>query len=366
MPFPILDLPLEIRKMIYREIVLSLRDQTGMARLYHAYGALLLQKPKIENPKHKLRRKDAMNLMLTNTQTRIEASQVLMEERFLRSIIRWGCFAHNIVDVANDEIPLYRLHPNELLSTIQSLEIVVPNAWYFYDAKDRVPWAQLDNSFEYGLARTLSVLCCTLASQGLGLKKILVYIPCYCSSDNIYAKDDRENRIYKERCFPADGLARILEPIRKLRASRIRFVHQCTSPHIAELQGVFQDLTDAVQSSTTGTAVSKDETVWCNLWQEAQRRKPFSYTIERHLDEAWNYMNGCLTELDWPVVGPEMYPQKCRYHLEEARQDLERRFWDEELMSEVAVLSDRHERRTICMSGSWDEYSMSNVATFLS
>ncbi|KAL8899842.1 MAG: hypothetical protein Q9192_001368 [Flavoplaca navasiana] len=366
MPFPILDLPLEIRKLVYREIVLSLRDETGMARLYHAYGALVPPKPKVENSKHKLRRKDAMNLMLTNTRTRLEASQTLIEERFLRSIIRWGCFAHNIVDIADDEIPLYRLPPNELLPTIQNLEIIIPNAWYFYDAKDRVPWAQLDNSFEYGLARTLSVLCCTLASQDLGLKKIMVYIPCYCSSDNIYAKYDRENNIHKERCFPADGLARILEPIGKLRARRIQFVHECTSPHVAELQGVFQDLNDAVQSSAMEMAVSKDEMVWCNLWQEAQRRKPFSYTIERHLDEAWNYMNGCLTELDWPVVGPEMYPQYCKYHLEEARQDLERRAWDEALMSEVAVLSDWHERRAIRVPHSWDEYSMSDVATFLS
>ena len=366
MPFPILDLPLEIRKMIYREIVLSLRDETGMARLYHAYGALAPQTPKVENPKHKLRREDAMNLMLTNTRTRLEASQVLIEERFLRSIIRWGCFAHNIVDTANDEIPLYLLPPNELLPTIQNLDIVIPNAWYFYDAKDRVPWAQLDNSFEYGLARTLSVLCCTLASQNLGLKVILVYIPCYCSSKITYAKYDRENRIYKERCFPADGLARILEPIRKLQARRIQFVLECTSTHVAELQGVFQDLTDAVQSSATREAVSKDEIVWCNLWQEAQQRSPFSNTIERHLDEAWNYMNGCLTELEWPVVEPEMYPQYCKYHLEAARQDLERRAWDEELMSEVAVLSDQRERRTICMSRSWDEYSMSNVATFFS
>lgn len=80
--FPFLDLPLEVRNMIYRKIVLSQRDDTGMARLYQAYGALVPRIPKVDDPKHKLKRDDAMNLMLTSTQVRIEASQILMEERF--------------------------------------------------------------------------------------------------------------------------------------------------------------------------------------------------------------------------------------------------------------------------------------------
>lgn len=248
---------------------------------------------------------------------------------------------------------------------------MLPNAWYFYDA--RVPfrdgsWVPLDDCFEYGHARILNVLCSTVASQHLRLKQILVYIPCYCSADDAWAKHSRESKIDIERCFPADGLARILEPIRKLRVRRIRFLHECMSPHIAELQGVFQDLTDTVQSSTTGNTVSSDEIEWCNLWQEAQRSKPLSYTVKRHLKEAWRYMNNCFTNWHRPAVGPEMYQQRSRHHLGEARQDLARRTWDEELMLKVAMLSDLHERESTWMSHWWDEESMLSVAsaTFLS
>ncbi|KAL8851718.1 MAG: hypothetical protein Q9221_003328 [Calogaya cf. arnoldii] len=362
-----MKLPLELRNMIYREIVLSQIDDTGLKKLWHDHWNRV-RGPKPKDQGHELRRNDALNLMLTNTRIKDEASAILSKERFLRSTILWGSFGRAMVTVADDEIPLRSLHPVELLRASRNIEISIPSAWRYYhyiDLKWHAPIGDCDDHFEPGQAEVLSVLCNNLASQAQRLKSVLVYLPCYCSTDCPTASYDHMDKKDSQRCFPANGLAPILEPLLRIRARRIRFVHGCKSPVIAELHAVFEDLIATVESSTPVLPLSYDEIEWCDLWQEAHQRV-CPWELSDHLLEAWCYMNSRFTQLRPPRVEPAMYQDKYRHHLQEARTFLETHKWDEDSMSAVAAFDYLSETSTIWSSRCWDEDLMSSVGPPLS
>ncbi|KAL8995825.1 MAG: hypothetical protein Q9169_004515 [Polycauliona sp. 2 TL-2023] len=318
MPFPMLELPSELRNMIYREIVLSQVKDPGLARLYDDYG-FDTRKPGEHHNKPK--RDDAMSLMLTNKQINAEACALLSEERFFQSSINWGNFVHNIVNMADDEIALGRLSPIELLRTSRNMEIIISSEWLLYHTLG-IGLEPLTYGYSaYNHAEALSVLCNSLASQSLRFKNVVVAMPCYCTAPDFMAKYELTPRTDKHRCFPADGLEHLLAPLGRLRAHRIQFVHECESPHTAELHAIFHGVAATVQSLTPMTGVSKEESEWSNLWQEANLNRPSTPVVYK-LKEAKDYLDKC-SQGQQSVNEQGMWRERCQQCLQAARHWLE-------------------------------------------
>ncbi|KAL9014827.1 MAG: hypothetical protein Q9180_008919, partial [Flavoplaca navasiana] len=104
MPFPILKLPLELRNMIYRDIVLSQEDEKEMKIGFRWYE--LAYAPDVLEAK-KARRKDAANFLLTCRQISFEASYILSEERYYRVDNEHTWLRAGEMKVPDDEMPLY-------------------------------------------------------------------------------------------------------------------------------------------------------------------------------------------------------------------------------------------------------------------
>ncbi|KAL8672033.1 MAG: hypothetical protein Q9168_003485 [Polycauliona sp. 1 TL-2023] len=354
--------------MIYQEIVLSAED-TFLARSWvEHYCGPVLPKDSVTDKKRKQKRDDALNLMLTNKQIRLEASEILSEGRFLQSTIGFSWFSKvddDMVKVAADEIQM--CPPTQLLQSSRNFKVILPSLWY--DMQDPLHAGHSRILQEEGAyAQKLDVFCTNIASKVSQTKHIDVYLPCYCSSDDY--KSNAEFRhlygLHKERCFPTTGLTRVLAPLRKLRARHIRFVQECKSRHIAELHAIFQDITTVVQSSTPADA-SVDQIEWCNILSESKRRRIWNMNIHYDLREAWLYLNDIFAEHREAFANDyifgyerdalresETHQDRYQRLLRRARQMLDERTWEEELMASVAMADSTQ-------PGWWDEDLMLEV-----
>ncbi|KAL8990443.1 MAG: hypothetical protein Q9169_008123, partial [Polycauliona sp. 2 TL-2023] len=140
MPFRILDLPLELRNMIYREIMLSQIERPTLAAMYDKYSwkdddyKFATESRGYE--KRKSRHDDAINFILTSAKIKAESSAILSEERVLRILVPdMDEFRRNIVNVAVDELSL-GIPSLELLQTTRNLEMIISREWLLRIVED--------------------------------------------------------------------------------------------------------------------------------------------------------------------------------------------------------------------------------------
>ncbi|KAL8780918.1 MAG: hypothetical protein Q9213_006258 [Squamulea squamosa] len=304
--------------MIYREVVLPDVDDAEMKRAYrrHWHGGSNVR----EGEKEKCA--EALNFLLINKQINAEASKILEEERYYRSPVNWFDCYINKKDI---ESSFGHLSNMETLPTVRNVEITM--SWAFvrtdYSRDCQTEWNDMES-------RMLGILCNDLASYSPRLKNVVVYLPCQCPDDHTW-RVQYDRGAHWQRCFNADGLSPLLAPIRRLRSHNIRFVHECKSPVIAELQHVFQEYTAKVQSSEPVERYSREQIEWFDLRLQAKRRGVYEQ-IKNDLIKAWFYIN------DWSndQVRNPSEQRIFQYYFEKARDRLESCRWDEELMLSVA------------------------------
>ncbi|KAI4266433.1 MAG: hypothetical protein L6R38_008743 [Xanthoria sp. 2 TBL-2021] len=327
MPFPILELPLELRNMIYREIVLSHEDENKMRKGFQ----WLSEYEEVKEAKAS-RRNDAANFLLTNKQLNFEASRILLEERYYRNFITWRTVDAPVTTVADDEVPLRHSSPFELLWTSRNLEIIMPEPLNYrpYGTED-LDFATAGDDHD---AKNTGVFCNDLASHGRRLKNVVVYLPCECSrEDPSWLGPLRAGRDW-QRCFPTERLLRHLAPLRRLRARRLRFVHKCKSPVIAEIQPILRNLVGTVQSSNPVEPLSKDQSDWCSLREEA-RQKGLRGCIRWPLHGALMNMSSWFTDSRLFDKQGKAFQAQYQDQLQYLRALLKEHTWEEDLMLSV-------------------------------
>lgn len=328
MPFPILELPLELRNMIYREIVLSHEDENIMRKGFH----WLSEYEEVKEEKAS-RRNDAANFLLTNKQLNFEASRILSEERCYRNFITWRTVDAPVTTVADDEVPLRHSSPFELLWTIRNLEIIMPEPLIHrpYGTED-IDFAIAGDDHD---AKDTGVFCNDLASYGRRLKNVVVYLSCECSrEDPFWLRSLRVGRDW-QRCFPTERLVRHLAPLERLRARRLRFVHKCKSPVIVEIQPILRNLVGTVQSSNPVEPLSKDQSDWRSLREEA-RQKGLLGCIRWPLRGALMNMSSCFTDSRLFNTQGKAFQAQYQDQLQRLRASLNEHTWDEDSMLTVA------------------------------
>ncbi|KAL8857702.1 MAG: hypothetical protein Q9178_005737 [Gyalolechia marmorata] len=319
MPFPILGLALELRNMIYREIMLPPVDDAEMKRLYHKDWKTAIYEEKVERYHkdcetatndeecQKLRQYHTTKLLHINKQIKAEASKLLSEERYYQSFVPSYSAYSGYPDLEN---PLKDLPPFELLPTVRNIQLTLPVEWVstkFLGYQD----------YHHDLfAKLLSVPCNDLASESPRLKNLIVYLPCGCPDNSRFVA--RYRKAANMRCFRPDKVAALLAPIRRLRARSISFILDCTSQVVAELQPVFQDISAIVQSSEPKEPLTSRQSEWFELRLEAKRRGFFE-EINLELTSAWYEIGDWYDIQPHPPVEEEIYP----FHMERARQRLE-------------------------------------------
>ena len=344
MPFPILDLPVELRNMIYRDIMLSQEDEdiikTGFRWDELAYSPDVLEAKKA-------RRKDAANFLLTCKQVSLEASYILSEERYYRVDNEYTWLRAGEMKVPDDEMPLYdavrtesAIHeiawshspPLDLLPLIRNLEISVTEPY----SRRRNGILDLETALETDdfSAKNLGVLCSDLVSHAHWLRSLVIYIPCECSREPAsWLRRLRENGDW-QRCFSLERLARQLAPLRRLRVRHFRFVQKCHSPHIAEIQPLLQDIMATVQSSRQVDLLGEDWNDWWNLRCEAHQKGMPSFS-SYHVVGALHSMSSWYTDSHQFDRWGKSYRDQYQEYLQALRAELETHSWDEELMLPV-------------------------------
>ncbi|KAI4275236.1 MAG: hypothetical protein LQ337_003375 [Flavoplaca oasis] len=344
MPFPILNLPLECRNMIYRDVMLSQEDENEMKTGFRWYE--LAYAPDVLEAK-KARRKDAANFLLTCRQVRFEASYILSEERYYRVDNEYTWLHAGEMKVPDDEMPLYdagqtkppgheiresHTPPLDLLPLIRNLDISVAEP--YSRRPNGILHLETALRFDDISDKNLGVLCSDLVSHAHRLKNLVIYIPCECSREPAYwIRRVRADGDW-QRCFSVERLARQLAPLRRLRVRRIRFVQKCHSPYIAEIQPLLQDIAATVRSSRPVEPLSRDWNDWWDLRCEAHKKgmpgySSFLVTAALHSMSSWFTDSHPLDSLG------KSYQDQYRDHLQALREGLDHHTWDEDLMLTV-------------------------------
>ncbi|KAL8774245.1 MAG: hypothetical protein Q9209_000996 [Squamulea sp. 1 TL-2023] len=329
MSFPFLSLPPELREMVYREFFrlrkndAALRDWSGLADFDQ------------KREKEKAERGLSKGLLLANKQINLEASRVLWREDYFHSVVVLvGCGVNvkgrwYFLDL---ERPVRHLPPVEQLPKLRNIHIHLPTASTDADFTTdlKAEWNTLSSNL-------IGLVCNDLAFLCPRLTNVVIYLSCRCPGQQSIKDDPRPEMAALlhgpdwQRCFKADGLTRLLQPIRRLRADKIRFRHDCKAPLVAELEPIFRDFTGIVQSSEPVEALTSIHCDWQNLRLEAKRRGHYE-RVRDELRRAWFGLRDVATGRHMPEA-----EEALKWVLQIAQKKMEECRWDESLMTAVVA-----------------------------
>lgn len=258
--FPLTELPLELRYLIYRKVLIpdsecAFMSPTKLIREEESFqlwpGIGPLKEIWCGNEKLGINYENDINLLVVNKQIRQEALKILHEARFLRIQMNDKFINLN---------PHRKFTPPHYFSKICNLEICINNLKLLgftncYDGRVGIQT----------LASHLAMFCYEVASRCQKLRNLVVNIPCVCnhaacSIGNIKGINCRvSTRDFKE----------LIKPIRLIRALRsIELKWQCSKAR--ELEHIFDRLTAVVKSSDRNRDLSEKEKAWVGLGIEAE------------------------------------------------------------------------------------------------
>ncbi|KAL8717876.1 MAG: hypothetical protein Q9225_004929 [Loekoesia sp. 1 TL-2023] len=252
-----MELPLELRYLIYREALMpdgecGFMSPTKLVRKEERVqlwpGTGPLKEIWCGNEKLGINYENDINLLLVNKQVRQEALKILHEARFLRVQMNEKFVNLN---------PHRRFIPPHYFSKICNLEICINNLkllgfTHIYDG--RVPIRTL--------ASHLAMFCYEVASRCQTMRNLAVSIPCTrkYGIEHIKRIDCR---------VTANEFEELIRPIRLIRALRsIELKWQCNEAR--ELKPIFDRLTAVVKSSDRNKDLSEKEKAWIGVRVKAE------------------------------------------------------------------------------------------------
>ncbi|KAL8851717.1 MAG: hypothetical protein Q9221_003327 [Calogaya cf. arnoldii] len=338
MPFLILELPLELRNMIYREVMLTNENEKDMKRDWTWY---VFKQTEEAKEMRKSKRKAAENWLLTNRQLNFEASKVLTEERYHRANLT-GCPINTLrIETVDDELQLRYSSWSQLYSTVRNLELTVAEMFNQYGPYGPTDLDVVLKSDDIDVKQA-DIFCNDLVSHCGRLQNLVVYLPCQCSREHNTGHQAGtsppvvEGKDRTKRCFPVERLKGYLAPLRRLRAQRLRFVHKCKSPVIAEIQPILQSLVATVQSSNPIEPLSKDQSDFYGLRLEAQRQCLDKFLW--HFDQAMHNLSSEYTDSRVVDRSGNTFQFQFEHHMKHMQKLLVDHWFDDDLMLSVVNL----------------------------
>ncbi|KAL8830839.1 MAG: hypothetical protein Q9170_005547, partial [Blastenia crenularia] len=248
--FPLMQLPLEIRRLIYWEILQFTlphieEDRVNLASSIHR-----------------------ANFFATSKQTYFEATSVWYNRHFFTATV--GDFLSFEGEKGRPgmltRLPAY-------LPKIHNLEIRIPD---FGIVARGVGNKYRGNALR---ARNMAGFCHEIAAQCRGLREVRVKVLCLCCPD-----PTGESSINN---LPVKMFERLLKPLERVRARNIQFEAACEN-RVNSLDPIFSRLAGVVRSLDPIPELEGNEKIW---WDIKERAAPFSIGDSK--------LKGLLHEILW-------------------------------------------------------------------
>ncbi|KAL9003355.1 MAG: hypothetical protein Q9188_003766 [Gyalolechia gomerana] len=192
--FPLMELPLELRQIIYYQVFQSPVDEKCLSKVRHwnlddPLAAHLCanqqsERNKLEKPKEIRKSKTSkkghqkksaatlnrISLLFVSKQVGAEAAEVLYNDCLFHAAIHRKSIN---LGLKTTRYPLHRLTESSAMSRLCNLKLSIYTVCYARSDKDR----------EFpALARNLTIICNGLAANATQLKDLTIELPCFCGS----------------------------------------------------------------------------------------------------------------------------------------------------------------------------------------
>ncbi|KAL8752780.1 MAG: hypothetical protein Q9184_005628, partial [Pyrenodesmia sp. 2 TL-2023] len=278
---PFLQLPFELRTMIYREI-LAPATNTPIRNFIVPAEDIRIYRNVIRTPKEHLA------ILLTNKQISAEASDVLYELCSVKMQI--AIYGHDrrgaVPQNASVDHPFRRLRNVEI--EFDTWLYTHPlSSWWIVEA-----------------TRSLAILCDEIVYQGASLKNLILKVPCLCKAEPKVLR--ARYKPSGESCIKVDDFERITEPLRRLKASH-SIALQCSCDNRNEILPAFDRLAAEVRSGGTVQTASCEEMVWLGLRRKAEPCLGRSLKLRDLLSYGWSVVGALDTENEVDALALHWY-----------------------------------------------------------
>ena len=313
MPSGLMDLPLEIRRKIYYQVIIDTRLEP-----------LDQQKPSPATAHHCMRRRrpfmnsNTKNLLLGNKSTNTEVSEVLFFEHYYEIQIN----SHNVTShhLVSWQLYLMRHWPSPAhLGKLRNIRICLGiYTWGEYrDVEDM-------NDVDTSRKRCLRLLCNALVRQCYGLKRVILEINCDCQCREWYGNkngkhvhkkmnsrgigpDEEDDKLYSAKrikpggrgwmaCLDPVRFRNLLAPLAVLRGLQWGgLASTCQSfKGSSNLWKILRESLAVTKTSEPGepTSVLLDA-LYCIMTSDRRLRieSPITRAVELEQWEAWSFLN---------------------------------------------------------------------------
>ncbi|KAL9026277.1 MAG: hypothetical protein Q9196_005033 [Gyalolechia fulgens] len=260
--FPLMELPLDLRRMVYREILTpSSRDQTLDAEKLNDSEVKCAQAEEkqlaIQDSEHRA------NFLTANRQINVEASSVWYETHYFKaSVGSW-------VTIEGDREDVCCIMPTPMyLPKIRNLELHLSSLGY-----PRFNGRKFRHSMIWS---TLKRFCQELVAKCHELRHVIVVVPCFCH------KSEKERRSMfigafpqplteEHHCLTAEEFDQLTRPLRRLRVSgNVQLKSLCKKR--GHYQPIFDQLAAVVKSADPVEDFSNNEKLY---WKVRERAEEF-------------------------------------------------------------------------------------------
>ncbi|KAL8919851.1 MAG: hypothetical protein Q9208_006584 [Pyrenodesmia sp. 3 TL-2023] len=263
-PFPLLKLPFELRRMVYREILAP----GGIDHHQAIYGSGVPVENSIQGKWGRRRKryvaavqydKQRANFLVASKQINAEASVVFYDDIHTAKVAIFRCMS---MDTVHSGFPSITLMPT-CLPRLRRLEICF--------RRTRLGGFPSITSFNNEIGH-FTRLCHELAAQCHALKDVILVLSCTCSRQGPQSgKWTSPVQNEEDVCFTAEEFEQVLEPLERVRVSRsLQLKSSCKL--LEQLQPVFDRSAAVVRSADPVKELEGTELIW---WQLMEKGRPY-------------------------------------------------------------------------------------------
>ncbi|KAI4097602.1 MAG: hypothetical protein LQ344_000335 [Seirophora lacunosa] len=288
-PFPLLKLPLELRRMVYRNILApeGIKHHNAVydhgEPFSHRADTPLTDPPKWRDEEKHLAAvrhdKQRADLLVLSQQIYTEASEVFWNDIHTTKVAIDSCMRLDaVVSRRGFVMPMPTYLPR-----IRRIEIC--NTYTQSGGSGSVMmdfWRKTSGHF--------TRLCYELATQCHALKEVVLDLSCACSVN-----------AHGDQCPTAEGFQRLLEPLELIRVSQSIQLRSVCKNRKEHLQPVFDRVASVLMSSNPIKELEGSELVW---WQLMEKGRPFLKKMD-HLEHMLGMAHEFAQKPRWMMPGAD-------------------------------------------------------------
>ncbi|KAL8772944.1 MAG: hypothetical protein Q9209_001964 [Squamulea sp. 1 TL-2023] len=302
MPFRLLDLPLELQSIVYREIVAPITADEPLIGLTFSE---FYSRPE----KQAFLTSDAATFLRTSKYINTQASQILWDKRVCEISLAQDFSIFQKTRIITDWRSI-GLPPVEFMPKLRNIKICLRHCLFSLRSEDYY--------FDQFLDENFALLCNELATRCHSLRNIVIDYPCLCRLRNSWVNPITGVEEEHSDCLEPEPFVTFFKPIKRLRVIN-SIALRCSCRAMDRIQPVFDDLTAICRSSELVEPLSDCYKAWFDLKQKDRSELKDLMRFERELSEAWLWLeHGFGSAQDIPFEESEPLKRLFWTHMERA------------------------------------------------